>query len=998
MVADSESLFAAKQEIDSAFLRGMAMLEVFAARRATMALPPAAAGKMLIEYRARYRRGLVKFLNNDPAGTKEMYAAVTGIELAQGVADQRGFWWVVLAFFEALIHKALPEEVDARPVCNGVELRMRRLAEGSPQPADPQNGEPLLREMLYSIARSKPVSDRLRTVKEAFRATENPSGETGLAGRVEPKAADPDSAVFRPESAEAGRVAVATTLATESGAENMAAFVEIAGQQVSRSLFDLFSDEARRHVATLKTELEVLKGHGVVTDAMLLAVHSLSGVSGTVHFDNLRDLSSIFARALAPLSMAPLSGDEEDLIEQAIETTERMVVEALGLAEPTPVPELLERLESVAAGAPVRGGPMIRDSDEVMLPEEEGAIEREESGKSAAAPLVQPAPNAFSGAVQADDQPAGGRQIRRMSDEVDSDLVPAFLDEANQRVPSLADALDAWRVQPALKANALILTGILQNLKGSARMAGVMSVGELCQHMETRVEAAQEYASAPPSIIEELANSMNRLAVLFDKLQPQGGAALEAARRFAPPATEHNAQPETAPARHTLESPPRMLRIRADLIDLMVGHADQAAAARQRVEKEVQALRATVFELAHAGARLQEQVRAFEGHSVSLSRNMAEAVDDVETVREELLVSLANADATLAERAGRDRDLRRNLTRLRMLPFASVAERLHRVVRQSAKALGKRANLDITGAQVELERSAIERLVGPLEELLRNAIAHGIEDAGTRAAAGKAPIGEIRLDVSEGADGALILLTDDGAGLDMDSIRARAQSLDLIAGQSSLGDEEIVEFIFLPGFSSARKGREPSAGDAGLAGVRASLATLGGSIEMSQQRGKGTSFRLRLPPALMPAAEQDAPPLPPQDERPGAGPVPIVLVVEDSLSVRRMAERLFKGEGYRVVTARDGVEALERLLEEVPDLMVVDADMPRMNGIELIRKVRANARLAEVPVIMISSDTTDERQKVARDIGVDHFLGKPCQEDELLHHVAGFIAAVRSSN
>jgi len=99
-----------------------------------------------------------------------------------------------------------------------------------------------------------------------------------------------------------------------------------------------------------------------------------------------------------------------------------------------------------------------------------------------------------------------------------------------------------------------------------------------------------------------------------------------------------------------------------------------------------------------------------------------------------------------------------------------------------------------------------------------------------------------------------------------------------------------------------------------------------------------------------------------------------------------------------VITARDGVEALEKLLEEVPGVMVIDADMLRMNGIELIRKIRANARLAEVPVIMTSSDTTDERQKVAREIGVDHFLGKPCQEDELLHHVAGFIAAVRSSN
>ena len=777
----------------------------------------------------------------------------------------------------------------------------------------------------------------------------------------------------------------------------MSDFVEIAGQQVSKSLFDLFSEEARRHVATLKSEFEVIKDHGIITDAMLLAVHSLSGVSATLHFDNLRDLSSMFARALAPLSMATLSGDEVDLVEQAIQRTEQMVVEALGLAEPTPAPELLLRLESVAAGAPAQAGPMIREEDELMLPEEEGAIVRDESIKTADASPAWPAPNPFSGAVQLDDQPGDGRQKRRMNDEVDSDLMPAFLDEANQTVPSLADALDAWREQPGVKANAGILKGILQNLKGSARMAGVMSLGELCQHMETRVDAAEAYASAPPSLIEELVTSMIRMAVLFDKLQPQGGGALEAARRFASLAAQANAQPGTA-MRQAHESQPRMLRIRADLIDIVVADADQAMVARERVEKELQALQATAMELAGTGARLQQQVRAIECHSVFLSREMAEAVDDVDMARQDLLVCIANAEAALADRARRDCELRRNLARLRMLPLASVAERLHRVVRQSAKAWSKRANLDITGAQVELERSVIERLVGALEELLRNAVSHGIEDEQTRASAEKSPIGEIRLDVSEADEGLSILLSDDGAGLDMESIRSRAQSLSLIAGQSSLADEEIVKFIFQPGFASAREDGQSAALGAGLAGVRASLTSLGGSIEISRQRDKGMSFHLRLPAPVLSLASPDADVVLPRDERPGAGPAPLILVVDDSLSVRRRAERLFVGEAYRVITARDGVEALEKLLEEVPAVMVIDADMLRMNGIELIRKIRANARLAEVPVIMTSSDTTDERQKVAREIGVDHFLGKPCQEDELLHHVAGFIAAVRSSN
>jgi chemosensory pili system protein ChpA (sensor histidine kinase/response regulator) len=85
------------------------------------------------------------------------------------------------------------------------------------------------------------------------------------------------------------------------------------------------------------------------------------------------------------------------------------------------------------------------------------------------------------------------------------------------------------------------------------------------------------------------------------------------------------------------------------------------------------------------------------------------------------------------------------------------------------------------------------------------------------------------------------------------------------------------------------------------------------------------------------------------------------------------------------------------MLNEVPAVLVVDADMPRMDGIELTRKIRANARLAEMPVILLSLNLSEDRQALARDIGVDHFLGKPCKGDELLRHVAGFIAAVRSS-
>ena len=117
-----------------------------------------------------------------------------------------------------------------------------------------------------------------------------------------------------------------------------------------------------------------------------------------------------------------------------------------------------------------------------------------------------------------------------------------------------------------------------------------------------------------------------------------------------------------------------------------------------------------------------------------------------------------------------NRELQQDLMRVRMLPLSSLAERLYRVVRQTAKELGKRANLDIIGGQVELDRSVLERVTAPLEHMLRNSVAHGIEMPEVRTAAGKAPIGGIRIEVSQEGNEVLIALSDNGAGLNLEQI------------------------------------------------------------------------------------------------------------------------------------------------------------------------------------------------------------------------------------
>jgi chemosensory pili system protein ChpA (sensor histidine kinase/response regulator) len=123
----------------------------------------------------------------------------------------------------------------------------------------------------------------------------------------------------------------------------------------------------------------------------------------------------------------------------------------------------------------------------------------------------------------------------------------------------------------------------------------------------------------------------------------------------------------------------------------------------------------------------------------------------------------------------------------------------------------------------------------------------------------------------------------------------------------------------------------------------------------------------------------------------GAGKAPLVLVVDDSITVRRVTQRLLQREGYRVALAADGVQALERVREERPAVVLCDIEMPRMDGFEFLRQLRATADLADLPVVMITSRIADKHRDHARALGVDHYLGKPYAEDTLLGLVAGYV-------
>ncbi|WP_141104036.1 hybrid sensor histidine kinase/response regulator, partial [Noviherbaspirillum denitrificans] len=594
---------------------------------------------------------------------------------------------------------------------------------------------------------------------------------------------------------------------------------------------------------------------------------------------------------------------------------------------------------------------------------------------------------------------------------------------------------------------------------------------------------------------------------------------------------------------------------------------------RSKLETEVGTLRQSLAELTENVTRLRDQLREIEmqaetqiasrmGHAgdrefdplefdrftrlQELTRMMAESVNDVGSVHQNLSRTLDSAATDLSQQARLTRDLQQDLMRVRMVPFASISERLFRLTRQAAKEVDKRVNLDIRGSTVELDRGVLERMTGPFEHLLRNAIVHGIESREARLAAGKSDIGELLVEVRQEGNEVVIRFSDDGQGLNIARIRDKATRVGLLSNDNAMSDEEVTDLIFHPGFTTADEITELAGRGVGMDVVRSEAAALGGRVSTSSEAGKGTHFTIHLPltlavtqvvllstggatyavPSVLveqvqqlktnalasaynegavmwqgqrvpmyylstllgdktasPVSQQYSPllilksgnervalhvdevignrevvvknigpqlsrligiagatvlgsgdivlilnPVPlaqraaldnlraprmsasdapatmgavaemtPHD--PASPPVQglrtqdIVMVVDDSLTVRRVTQRLLAREGYQVVLAKDGVDALEQLQSVTPAVMLVDIEMPRMDGFDLTRNVRDDERTRHIPIIMITSRTAAKHRNYAMEIGVNEYLGKPYQEDQLLQLIAGFVGS-----
>jgi chemosensory pili system protein ChpA (sensor histidine kinase/response regulator) len=925
--------------------------------------------------------------------------------------------------------------------------------------------------------------------------------------------------------------------------------IRIGDLVLSPTLLDLYVTEARDHVATLARELGLPEPP---SRELVRAAHTLAGISATTGIKAVNHLAHALENLLNRMVAADVSPTEPQrlLLARAVGGLEGMIGTVRNHRLPQLEAALAGELEAAAVELPAEVPEFEREAVAVSEVETQPAaeVEAEPSPPSRAA-VVEPL-----SAEEIEDDEAERRRLR-LKDDLDPQLLPIFLEESVGLMQEIGGGLRDWRGQPDDRNIAESLKRVLHTFKGGARMAGAMGVGELVHHMETRIEQAVATHAVSPAFLDSLDTSFDRVSMLMEQLNETAATA----DTEAPPAQPEAVAPAAAaPARMPdfEASLHAVLRVRADVVDKLVNEAGEIAIARGRIEGEMRSVKTSLLDLTENVIRLRQQLREIEIHAESqmqssqtqtaetslhfdplefdrftrfqeLTRMMAESVNDVATAQQSLLQNLDHANAALTALARLNREHSQALMNVRMVPFNTLADRLHRIVRQTAKELGKRANLDIRGGQAELDRSILEKMTGPLEHLLRNAVAHGLETPELRKAAGKPDIGQVTLRVGQEGNEIVLELADDGAGLDLARILARGRETGLIAEDDAPTDEELTQLIFHSGFTTARQVTAVAGRGVGMDVVKNETANMGGRIRVESAAGAGTHFRIYLPltlavtqavlitaggrhyaipssmvaqvselkpeamaavraegattwlgdryrwhylPRLLgnPNAEPEtmrrywllllrvgdqriavevdelvgnqelivknvgvqlarvvgiagatvlgdgeivlilnpialagrpvqsvspAPPPSQESETPAApASAGVVMVVDDSLTVRKITGRLLAREGYHVLTAKDGIDALEQMIDVVPDVMLVDIEMPRMDGFDLTRNVRNDARLKQVPIIMITSRIADKHRNYADEIGVDHYLGKPYDEDDLLKRIAGYIA------
>jgi chemosensory pili system protein ChpA (sensor histidine kinase/response regulator) len=728
-------------------------------------------------------------------------------------------------------------------------------------------------------------------------------------------------------------------------------------------------------------------------------------------------------------------------------------------------------------------------------------------------------------------------QERVAVDEYVIDLAQRVADRLVNQIDQVSEARRVRRADDLLEELEAAIAG---------RPVGI--VGGPVEPAEAAAEEEAPRAAAPAAEDASRVLQFPDRGLAAPHAEREGGRGIHAV-------TQAKSRPSALP-----RSSQEQVRVRAETLDRLVNNAGEVSIYRARLEQQNGALGFNLTELDQTVSRLRQQLRQLEIETEAqilfryerdqeeagveydedfdplemdrfstiqqLSRSLAETVNDLVSIRDIMDDLNRQTETLLLQQSRITTDLQDGLLRTRMVPFSTLVPRMHRLVRQTSGQLGKRAQLEVFGADSEMDRSILERMVAPLEHILRNAVSHGIESPEIRREHGKDETGRVSIYLSREGNDVLLTVSDDGGGLRLDAIRGKAIERGLLADGAIVSDDDLIQFIMEHGFSTSDVVTQISGRGVGMDVVVSEVKQLGGAVEIDSQEGRGSSFTVRLPltlaitdallvelseeiyavphtsiqgvvrasrqaiedcyarrregieyaghlysvrylgsildtgPLVLPeqtkwlplllvragehrvalqvdalvgnrqivvksvgpqlssvrwvtggtilpdgrvalildvnalvrmaamqdlsAAEQPTP------EELGEGVT--VMVVDDSITVRKVTSRLLERHNMNVLTAKDGVDAVAKLQEQVPDVMLLDIEMPRMDGYELARHMRNSPDLANVPIIMITSRTGEKHRTRAFELGVNRYLGKPYQETDLLENIYSLLA------
>jgi chemosensory pili system protein ChpA (sensor histidine kinase/response regulator) len=769
--------------------------------------------------------------------------------------------------------------------------------------------------------------------------------------------------------------------------------------------------------------------------------------------------------------------------------------------------------------------------------------------------------------------------------EQDLELLAIFVDEANELLEMSDNTLHQWSQQHsddpgAQDYNAVMeLQRYLHTLKGGARMAELKEISDLSHEMESlfiavidgRVEKSENLVDLLKDSFDllhsqvneaqqggNLSSSSDMVVALknqrFGKNDRLPGDFAEEPTDFDIDSEDIDIVSENLPSEHLAavdRSAQDVIKVRSDLLDNLVTSAGEVSIYRARMEQQVAGLGSHLGELGQTITRLKTQLRSLEAETDAqihfshrsestrtgefdplemdrytliqeLSRSLGESVNDLSSLQNMLGDQVKDSETLLLQQSRVNTDLQDGLIKSRMVRFSGLLSRLRRLVRQSSQELGKKAELLVTGEENEVDNKVLDRMVAPLEHIIRNALSHGIETPVERVKKGKPEIGQIAIDITRDGSDVVIKVSDDGAGVDIEKVRSRAIQLGLLEKDRKASETDLVQYILEPGFSTAEHVTQLSGRGVGMDVVDIEVKQLGGTLQI-ETTPQGTTFIARLPftlsinQAILVRCGDETYAIPllniegitridaqqmhdyyreeaPELEYAGqnfevhnlarvigaeslfrtgietekqaiilsrAGDLRIalhvdeiignreivvktfgkqlsqvkslsgasiladgsmvlildiaglirhnvgssvkvvynvpkdvvtklrdtVMVVDDSITMRRVATKLLERHNYEVITAKDGVDALAQLQDVRPDVLLLDIEMPRMDGFELATHMQNEASFSTIPIIMITSRTGEKHRDRAMEIGVTNYMGKPYQEEELITNI-----------